>query len=261
MSDAANRRKVLRLTAQMGTLVAAFGRFREGKEPVVPNSKLDHTANLLYMLTGNVPDGESAGWFDVALILHANHSYNASAFAAWVAAWPLSDMHSAIVSGIGTTKGPAARRRQRAGHEDAALNPDAGQGRAVRPQPPGKEEKGDGFRVSRPSHGRPASHGVTQNVHGTGSARRANRGFEISKQIKELIARERKINPNVDLYSASACYVLRIPIDLYPLIFAVHCMPGWTAHRLEQCANNKLTRPLAEYAGPIELKWLPTEQR
>src|SRR5256712_4271966 len=106
ISDEANRRKTLRLTAQMGTLVAAFGRIREGKEPVQPNSELDHAANFLFMLKGKLPEPQEARWFDVALILHADHSYNASTFAARVTASTLSDMHSAITSAIGALKGP-----------------------------------------------------------------------------------------------------------------------------------------------------------
>src|SRR5579863_10288958 len=106
MSEEANRRKALRLTAQMGTLVAAFGRIREGKTPIDPVPKLDHAANFLYMLQGKVPHDDDARWFDVALILHADHSYNASTFAARVTASTLSDMHSAVTSALGALKGP-----------------------------------------------------------------------------------------------------------------------------------------------------------
>src|SRR5207249_12222131 len=90
----------------MGTIVAAFGRIREGKGPLAPDPKLDHAANFLYMLQGKVPQAEDARWFDVALILHADHSYNASTFAARVTASTLSDMHSAVTSATGTLKGP-----------------------------------------------------------------------------------------------------------------------------------------------------------
>src|SRR5713101_2067600 len=106
MTEEANRRKALRLTAQMGTLVAAFGRLREGKDPIAPDPKLNHASNFLYMLQGKVPGQAEARWFDVALVLHADHSYNASTFAARVAASTLSDMHSAITSAIGALKGP-----------------------------------------------------------------------------------------------------------------------------------------------------------
>ena len=106
MSPEANRRKALRLTAQMSTLVAAFGRIRQGKEPLAPVPKLSHAANFLYMLNGQTPDEESARWFDIALIMHADHSFNASTFAARVTASTLSDLHSAITSAIGTLKGP-----------------------------------------------------------------------------------------------------------------------------------------------------------
>src|SRR5439155_12385318 len=106
MSPEANRHKALRLTGQMATLVAAFGRIREGKEPIAPDPKLNHAANFLYMLQGKAPHAYDARSFDVALILHADHSYNASTFAARVTASTLSDMHSAVTSAIGTLKRP-----------------------------------------------------------------------------------------------------------------------------------------------------------
>src|SRR5207245_1061866 len=106
MSLEANRRKALRLTAQIGTLVAAFGLIRQGKEPLSPVPQLSHAGNFLYMLQGRAPDPVVARWFDVALVLHADHSYNASTFAARVTASTLSDMHSAITSALGTLKGP-----------------------------------------------------------------------------------------------------------------------------------------------------------
>jgi citrate synthase len=261
MSEEANRRKALRLTGQMGTLVAAFGRLREGKDPIAPVPKLDHAANFLYMLQGKVPRSEDARWFDVALILHADHSYNASTFAARVTASTLSDMHSCVTSALGALKGPlhgGANEQvmkmlleiQTGDKAEAYI-----QNRLVQK----KKIMGFGHRVYHTED--PRAHVLRRMSEELGRNSNQTKWFEISKKIEDLMIREKKINANVDFYSASAYYVLGIPIDLYPLIFAVSRISGWTAHILEQYANNKLIRPLAEYTGPSDLKYLPIDQR
>jgi citrate synthase len=261
MSLEANRRKALRLTGQMGTLVAAFGRIREGKEPISPDPRLSHAANFLYMLQGKAPDPEAARWFDVALILHADHSYNASTFAARVTASTLSDMHSAITSAIGTLKGPlhggANEQVMRMLLEIQTLDKAEDWVRGLLAQK--KKVMGFGHRVYHTED--PRATLLCRMSEELG--RRAGQGkwFEMSKKIENLMIREKKINANVDFYSASAYYVLGIPVDLYPLIFAVSRISGWIAHVLEQYANNKLIRPLAEYSGPANLKYVPIEQR
>ena len=261
MSEAANRRKALRLTAQMGTLVAAFGRIREGKPPIAPVPKLDHAANFLYMLQGKVPHADDARWFDVALILHADHSYNASTFAARVTASTLSDMHSAVTSAIGALKGPL-----HGGANEQVMKmlleiqtADKAEDYVHNLLAQKKKIMGFGHRVyhtedPRANVLRKMSEELTRH---SGQAK----WFEMSKKIEDLMIREKKINANVDFYSASAYYVLGIPIDLYPLVFAVSRISGWTAHILEQYANNRLIRPLAEYTGPTDLKYVPIEQR
>ncbi len=261
ISVEANRRKALRLTAQMGTIVAAFGRIREGKEPIPPDPKLSHAANFLYMLRGEAPNAEDAHWFDVALVLHADHSYNASTFAARVTASTLSDMHSAVTSAIGTLKGPL-----HGGANEQVMK------MLLEIQEPGKAEDyvhqllaqkkkvmGFGHRVYRTED--PRATVLRRMSEELGRRSGQTKWFEISKKIEDLMIRERKINANVDFYSASAYYVLGIPVDLYPLIFAVSRISGWTAHILEQYANNRLIRPLAEYTGPTDLKYVAIQQR
>jgi len=261
ISDEANRRKALRLTAQMGTLVAAFGRIREGKEPVQPNSELDHAANLLFMLKGKLPEPEEARWFDVALILHADHSYNASTFAARVTASTLSDMHSAITSAIGALKGPL-----HGGANERVMK------MLLEIQTPGRAEPfvhnllaqkkkvmGFGHRVYHTED--PRATVLRKMSEELGRRAGQTKWFEISKRIEDTMIREKKLNANVDFYSASAYYVLGMPVDLFPLIFAVSRISGWTAHVLEQYANNKLIRPLADYTGPANQKYIPIDQR
>ncbi len=261
ISEAANRRKALRLTAQFGTIVAAFGRIREGREPIEPDPKLSHAANFLYMLQGKKPDTDSARWFDVALILHADHSYNASTVAARVTASTLTDMHSAVVSGIGTLKGPLHGganeqvMKMLLAIGDLAKAEDYVRGLLAQK----KKVMGFGHRVYHTED--PRATVLRRMSEELGRRAGQAKWFEMSKRIEDLMIREKKINANVDFYSASAYYVLGIPLDLYPLIFAVSRISGWTAHVLEQYANNKLIRPLAEYTGPVDLKYVPIEKR
>ena len=263
MSLEANRRKALRLTAQMATIVAAFGRIRDGKEPIGPDPKLGHAADFLYMLTGQTPSEHDARWFDVALTLHADHSFNASTFAARVTASTLSDMHSAVTSAIGALKGPlhgGANEQvmkmlleiKTVDRAETYLHTLFGQKQKARVM-------GFGHRVYHTED--PRATVLRKMSEDLGRRKGQPQWFEISHKIEELMIREKKINANVDFYSASAYYVLGIPVDLYPLVFAASRISGWTAHVLEQYANNKLIRPLAEYTGPTNQKYVPIDQR
>ncbi len=261
MSEEANRRKAVRLTAQLGTVVAAFARIRDGKEAIAPDSALGHAANFLYMLTGKYPDEEIARWFDIALILHADHSFNASTFAARVTASTLSDMHSAITSAIGALKGPlhggANERVMRMLLEIGSVDKAEDYVRGLL----ARHEKvmGFGHRVYRTRDPRATilCRMSEELCRRTGQMK----WFEMSQRIEDLMIREKGINANVDFYSASSYYVLGIPVDLYTLIFAVSRISGWTAHVLEQYASNKLIRPLSDYTGPMDLQYVPIDQR
>jgi citrate synthase len=261
MSAEANHRKAVRLTAQMGTLVAAFGRLREGKEPVAPDPDLSHAANFLYMLKGAKPHEEDSRWFDVALILHADHSFNASTFAARVTASTLSDIHSAITSAIGTLKGPlhggANEQVMRMLLEIHSVEGAEAYVKNLLAQK--KKVMGFGHRVYHTEDPRAT---VLRKMSEELCRRTGQpQWFEMSRRIEETMIREKNINANVDFYSASSYYVLGIPVDLYPLVFAVSRISGWAAHVLEQYAANKLIRPLAEYVGPTGLEYIPMDRR
>ncbi len=261
ISIEANRRKAVRLTGQLSTIVAAFARIHQGKEPINPHPELSCAANFLYMLHGGWPNPDDAHFFDLALILHADHSYNASTFAARVIASTLSDMHSAVTGAIGALKGPLhgganeqvmkmlLEIQEIDKAEDYVLNLLAQKRKVM----------GFGHRVY---HGEdPRAVELQRLSEALGRRTGKTKWFEISRRIHEVMLREKKIYANVDFYSASAYYVLGIPVDLYPLIFAVSRIAGWTAHILEQYAHNKLIRPLADYTGPTNQKWLPIEER
>jgi 2-methylcitrate synthase len=249
-SREANLRKSYRLTGQLAGIVAAVERIRHGKEPLAPNPSLKHAANFLYMLTGRKPDATAEKAFDVALILHADHEFNASTFAARVTAGTLSDIHSATTSAIGTLKGPlhggANQEVMRMLLQIGEVQSTAAYLKEALSQK--RKISGFGHRVYRTEDPR-ATHlrQMSQNLCESSGNRK---WFEISRIIEETMKREKNLNANVDFYSATVYYTLGIPVDLFTPIFAVSRIAGWTAHILEQLENNRLIRPRAEYTGP-----------
>ena len=252
-SPQANYRKAVRLTAQIASLVATYGRMQQGSGPIQPDPGLGHAANFLYMLTGNRPSALSTRAFDIALVLHADHELNASTFAARVAAATLTDLHSAIVGAIGTLKGPL---HGGANADVMRLLIEIGQDAtperiddAIRSKLARKVKiPGFGHRVYRTEDPR-ATH-LRRMSKELGERAGNTRWFEMSQRIEQLVTGEKKLYPNVDFYSASTYYTLGIPIDLFTPIFAVSRVSGWTAHCLEQYANNRLIRPRTDYIGP-----------
>ncbi len=264
-SSQANYRKAVRLTAQISSLVATLGRMAAGAGPIQPDPVLGHAANFLYMLTGDRPSGLATRAFDVALILHADHELNASTFAARVAAATLTDIHSAIVAAIGTLKGPlhggANADVMRLLLEVGPTAPPEKAEEVVRAKLARKEKiPGFGHRVYHTEDPR-ATHLRQMSKELTAKAGQPI-WYEMSQRIEALVKAEKKLNPNVDFYSESTYYALGIAVDLFTPIFAVSRVSGWTAHVLEQYANNRLIRPRAEYIGPAyPQRYLPVEQR
>jgi citrate synthase len=264
-SPHANYRKAVRLTAQIGSLVAVIGRVNAGGGPIAPDPVLGHAANFLYMLTGERPSGLATRAFDVALILHADHELNASTFAARVAAATLTDIHSAIVGAVGALKGPlhggANADVMRLLLEVGSSAPPEKAEEVVRAKLARKEKiPGFGHRVYHTEDPR-ATH-LRQMSRDLGQRAGQPVWFEMSQRIEAVVKAERKLDPNVDFYSASTYHALGIAIDLFTPIFAVSRISGWTAHVLEQYANNRLIRPRAEYIGPeYPQRYQPLEAR
>src|SRR5215218_3654539 len=264
-SPAANYRKAVRLTAQLGSLVATLGRVNAGGGPIAPDPVLGHAANFLYMLTGERPGGLATRAFDVALVLHADHELNASTFAARVAAATLTDIHSATVGAIGTLKGPlhggANADVMRLLLEIGADAPLEKAEQVIRAKLARKEKiPGFGHRVYHTEDPR-ATH-LRQMSKDLGQRSGQTIWYEMSQRIEALVKAEKKLNPNVDFYSASTYHALGIATDLFTPIFAVSRISGWTAHVLEQYANNRLIRPRAEYIGPeYPQRYQPLEAR
>src|SRR6266487_361306 len=264
-SPQANYRKAIRLTSQICSLVATMGRINAGAGPIQPDPVLSHAANFLYMLTAERPSGLATRAFDVALILHADHELNASTFAARVAAATLTDIHSAIVGAIGALKGPlhggANADVMRLLLEIGADAPLEKAEEVVRAKLARKEKiPGFGHRVYHVEDPR-ATH-LRQMSRDLGQRAGQPIWYDMSQRIEALMKTEKKLNPNVDFYSASTYHALGITIDLFTPIFAVSRISGWTAHVLEQYANNRLIRPRAEYIGPeYPQRYLPVEAR
>jgi citrate synthase len=264
-SAAASYRKAVRLTAQIASLVATWGRLQQGGGLIAPDPAMGHAANFLYMLFGTRPNPTSIRAMDVALTLHADHELNASTFAARVAAATLTDIHSTIVAGIGTLKGPL---HGGANAEVMKMLIEIGQdapGERIDAFVKGKfarKEKiaGFGHRVYHTEDPR-ATH-LRQMSKQLGQQSGNLRWFEMSERIEALVKAEKKLFANVDFYSASMYYTMGIAIDLYTPIFAVSRISGWSAHVLEQLANNRLIRPRAEYVGPTYPQtWRPVDGR
>jgi len=261
----ANYRKAVRLTSQVSSLVATMGRINAGGGPIAPDPVLGHAANFLYMLTGERPSALATRAFDVVLILHADHELNASTFAARVIAATLSDIHSAVVGGIGALKGPlhggANAEVMKMLLEIGKDAPVEKAEEVVRAKLARKEKiPGFGHRVYHTEDPR-ATH-LRQMSKDLGQRSGQTIWYEMSQRIEALVKAEKKLNPNVDFYSASTYHALGIHTDLFTPIFAVSRISGWTAHVLEQYANNRLIRPRADYTGPdYPQRYVPVESR
>jgi citrate synthase len=265
MSPEGAYRTAVRLTAQISSVVATWGRLQAGGGIIDPDPVMGHAANFLYMLTGERPNSTAVRAFDVALTLHADHELNASTFCGRVAAATLTDIYSAVVAAIGALKGPlhgganadVMRMLLELGQTATAERVDD----FVRAKLARKEKiAGFGHRVYRTEDPR-ATH-LRRMSKDLGKRTGSTAWYDISERIEALVKSEKKLNPNVDFYSASTYYMMGIPIDLYTPIFAVSRISGWTAHIFEQYANNRLIRPRADYIGPAyPQRFIPLEQR
>ena len=263
----ANRSKAVRLTAQQPLLVAAYHAARSGRELPAPGEGLGLAANFLLQMRGTPPAEHEAKVLDTCLVLHADHTMNASTFAARVCAATLSDMHSAVVAAIGTLKGPlhggANEQVMRTLTEIRSGAPGdpvgAVEREVVRRLAAGEKIMGFGHRVYKTEDPR-ATH--LRAMSGELAAASGDDTFyRMSRRMEEVVLAEKGLLPNVDFYAATVYHYLRIPTDLFTGVFSVSRMAGWTAHVIEQHADNRLIRPDSEYIGERGLTWVPVGQR
>ena len=258
-----NVRKAYRLTSQIAMIVAIFDRIRKGKSIIDPDRTLSHSANFLRMLNGVNPNETAVRALDVALILQADHELNASTFAARVIASTLADMHSAIVGAIGALKGPlhgganAETMKLLIAIDEAGADPIE----YVRQMFAEKKKiSGFGHRVYTTEDPR-ATH-LRKMSEDLGKAAGDSKWFDLSRKIELFVKQEKKLNANVDYYSASTYTTLGVDIDLFTPIFALSRIAGWAAHVIEQLDDNRLIRPRADYIGPeYPAPYIPLQQR
>ena len=260
-SQHAQRRKALRLIAQIPVVTAYFHRHRQGKGLVHPDPTLGEAANFLYMINGEKPTKEAESTLDMCYVLHADHGMNASTFSARVTIATLSDMYSAITTAIGTLKGP--------------LHGGANEGVIKMLQEIGSLDKVDAYIDDAMANKRKIM-GIGHRVYKVLDPRAPHlkrmaqilcekvgekKWIQMSERIAEIMLTKKGLNANVDFYSATVYYSLGIPTDLFTPIFAISRTSGWTAQVLEQLADNRLIRPQSLYTGPVGLKVAPIEQR
>jgi citrate synthase len=260
-SLAANVKKSVRLTASMPTIVAAWDRIRNGRWPIQPRPDLGHAANFLYMLNGREPSPTAARVLDICLILHADHGLNASTFSSRITASTLSDLHSAIVSAIGTLKGPLhGGANEQVMRTLLEIGTPERADQYIRGKMNAKEKiMGFGHRVYKADDPRAAwLQKLSADLANSSGVRK---WYEISEKVRIFVQESKPLPVNVDFYSASVYYTLGIPIDLFTPIFAISRVAGWTAHVYEQYSDNRLIRPESEYIGPLDVPYVPIEKR
>ena len=261
LSREATIRVATRLTARFPTIVAAMDRARKDLDPVNPNPNLNIATNFLYMLKGEMPDEFDAHVMDVALILQADHELNASTFTARVVAGTLADMYSAVIAALGALSGPLHGGANTAVMKMLLEIGSLDRVESFVRQALANKRKimGWGHAVYRTDDPR-ATH-LRQLSKEMGERKGDTKWYDMTAKVEEVMKREKGLLPNVDAYSASTYYMMGIPLDLYTPIFAISRISGWTAHILEQYADNKLIRPRAEYIGPRNVAYVPIDER
>ena len=262
MSPEANRRKAVRILAQIPTMIAAFDRLRKGLDPVSPLDGESMAHNFLYMLNGEEPGEAAERVFDVCLVLHADHGLNASTFTGRVIGSTLSDLYSAVSGAIGALKGPlhggANREVMRMLLEIDEQGADPVE-YVKQKLASGERVMGFGHRVYRTMDPRAAI--LRDMVKELSEEEGEMKWYEYSMAILETVRDEKGIAPNVDFFSASTYYQLGLDPDLFTPIFALSRTAGWTAHLHEQWADNRLIRPRAQYVGERDRTFVPLAQR
>jgi citrate synthase len=251
----------IRVTAQIGTIAAAWERIRTGKDVVKPDQTLCIAENFLYMLRGEKADAEEARMFDIALILHADHELNASTFTTRVVAGTLADMYGAVTAGIAALAGPLHGGANTAVMKmlieiDDPAKIDTWLDDALAQK---KKIMGIGHAVYKTED--PRATWLRKFSKQMADRKGETKWYEMSQRIEQLMLEKKGMHPNVDFYSASTYYLMGIPLDLYTPIFAVSRISGWTGHILEQYSNNKLIRPRAEYIGKRDQKYVAIGDR
>jgi citrate synthase len=258
----ADRRKATRLVAQMPVLVARYEAERSGRSVPDPDPGLRIAGNFLLQISGKQPSPREAEIFDECLVLHADHTMNASTFTARVIAATLSDIHSAITGAMGALRGPL-----HGGANEAVMKtlqsieggPEAVDGFVRAELEAGRKLMGFGHRVYKTEDPR-ATH-LRRMSEELAAISGDSRFYEMSRRMEQTVLETKGLYPNVDFFAASVYHSLGIPTDLFTPVFAISRMSGWTAHVIEQHEDNRLIRPDSEYTGPRDQRWVAIDER
>ncbi len=250
--EAVDRRRFMDLLAKIPTMIATDYRYRKGKRRVRPRDDLSMSENFLNMCFGKVPPKPVVRAFDISLILYAEHSFNASTFAARVVASTRSDIYSAVTAGIGALKGPL-----HGGANEAVMHMLIEIGSAKKAEAWLRKAMADkrvvmgfGHRVYRSGDSRVPT--MRNCLVDLGNWRGDHRWIEIEDVLEKIMVDEKGIHPNLDYPAGPAYYMMGFDIDLFTPIFVMSRITGWSAHYLEQNADNRLIRPLSAYIGEPE---------
>ena len=260
-STETNLAMAMELTAQVASIVANFHRMRTGQAPVPPDSHMSHAANFLYAMSGEKPDELSQKAFDVCLILHVDHGFNASTFTARVVASTLSDIYSSVSAAAGSLRGPL---HGGANTKVMLMLQEIGEPQKARDYvkkllSQKRKIMGFGHRVYKAEDPRAA---ILRKWAGElGKIKGETKWAEMQAEIEDELMKEKGLHCNVDFYSAPVYHLLGIPLDLFTPIFAVARVVGWTAHILEQYADNRIIRPRGKYTGEKDRKVIPLDER
>lgn len=261
VSEPTIREACLQLTARFPTIVAAWERIRNGLDPVAPDPSLSMAADYLRMTTGEAPGPVAERAMDIALILHAEHGFNASTFSARVTAATLSDVYSAVTSAIGTLKGPL-----HGGANEGVIKALLEIGDIDKVEPWVKAQLAEKKRIMGFGHRvyktfDPRAKHLMRLSESLGEEVGTTKWYEMSIRMMEVMKKEKGLDPNVDFFSASTYYTMGMPTDLFTPTFAVSRISGWSAHIMEQLAENRLIRPRSDYVGEKDLEYVPLEKR
>lgn len=262
VSHEENLRKATKLVAKFPTVVANYYRHLNGKPRIHPDPTLSHAANFLYMLSGTYPEETQAKAMDLAMLLMAEHGFNASTFSARVTASTLSDMYAAITTAIGTLKGPL-----HGGANQRAMEMMLEIGEIDRVESYIKEAlaakkriMGFGHRVYKKAPD-PRSAYLRGRLYELCADLQDFHFYNLATAIAETVEAQKGLYPNVDFYAAPMLYLVGIPLELFVTIFAISRIPGWTTHVMDQYGHNRLLRPLSDYVGPEDCTYVPIDQR
>ncbi len=257
----ANNRKAVQLTAALAPVVASFERIRRGRKPLVPDRKLGHAANFLYMLTGRKPTVVAERAFDTISILYADHEMNASTFAAMVTVSTLADLGGAVTSAVATLAGPLhGGSNQRVMEMLESIGTVEKVERYIDDElAAGRRIMGFGHRIYKTFD--PRALILKEVADGLTRDSENRKWFDMAQKIENTVWEKRSLRPNIEFYAAVTLNALGVPKDLMPAVFACNRIAGWVAHIFEQYGDNRLIRPLTEYVGPSERPYVPVDQR